>query len=1209
MLDDHEVEYFFDSGATSSLIALRLVKQFQVEILPSSVQIKSANNEVNPVVGVTPLMTINIHNHFCDLPLLVMDLHDYDVLLGLNWFEKTKAGIFPAQRMLKFESEIINLTKPNFCDDNIINEINIAVDEDNFMDMHYDIVHDDAIRIVPNTTLSSSEQTEFCKLVPYIKEIVACSYNDLGCCEMVEHRIITVDVPPIYIPNYRRSLLENKYLNDEVQLMLEAGIIQHSTSPWSASALLIPKPDKSYRLCIDYRKLNAITIADQFPLPRVVDIIDSLSGDEWFTVIDLKSGYWQVKLDKQSIPKTAFTTTNGHFEFLRTPFGLRNAPAQFSRLMVNLFGKFSFVSVYLDDLTIHSKIFFEHIHHVKAVIDILKQANLRINIKKCVWFAKSIKLLGHLVSGGSVSMDPDKVSAILNRLPPTNVKQVQEFLGLPNYYRRHIKDFAKIIFPINNLLKNNVPFVWDRDCEDAFQLLKKKVTEYPILKQPDFDKQFVLHCDASGYALGAVLAQVEYNCSNVYSYDYVVAYASRVLKNAELNYAITHKECLALVWGIKYFHNYLYGVKFVVITDHIALSWLNHSSIKNGQLARWAISLSDYNFEIKYRMGKLHGNVDTLSRPVLSAIASVEIETAVDKIIEPYQDDFLLYFLKHQKHLPGSSKKKIKRIEKQMGKYKYDLENDTLYYRQSDTSAFLKIPKLQDRHHILEIAHLLGHFNALTTINRIKNQYWWPKMLKDAIKIVNECFQCKANNVGRIFFHRAQSTRVSSLFERIAIDLVLGLPVVDSFLGILVITEMLSRYPYAVAIKSKTAVEISGHLFIYISLFGPPQSMGSDNGSEFVNEIVDTMLSNIGIEHRVTSAYHPNTNGQCERFNATLISSLRKHCEKHPTDWVQWLPFVLMSYRSRIHSTTGHSPFSLMFGREMNTFSNWRNDDLEQIEAIETRAVEIKRHVEETIPDTIRVVEDKQDRQKSLQDNSHTVLDDPLEVGCIVYLKNEGLLTKLHSRYSGPYTIVNQTKGGNYKLKDSAGTVLRRPYPLEKLKLTKDQNIDNIYAVEKIINDRVFQHKQQYLVKWKDFSESENSWENEDNFVNTVPIKIYWKLKDPINANNSKQRRSKRLEKINTLSILPSLKIFDLLIIIFLLCLLVQQIVCFTVTDDFRFCDGISNVKPVELKHVCQNKLIQKFSPFLQLWQQSYNRRMKVSILSKVAHAVSGSGY
>ncbi len=161
-------------------------------------------------------------------------------------------------------------------------------------------------------------------------------------------------------------------------------------------------------------------------------------------------------------------------------------------------------------------------------------------------------------------------------------------------------------------------------------MFKKKVTEYPILKQPDFDKQFVLHCDASGYALGAVLAQVEYNCSNYYSYDYVVAYASRVLKNAELNYAITQKECLAWVWGIKYFHNYLYGVNFIVETDHIALSWLNHSSLKNGQLARWAISLSDYNFEIEYRMGILHGNVDTLSRPVLSAIASVEVETAVD---------------------------------------------------------------------------------------------------------------------------------------------------------------------------------------------------------------------------------------------------------------------------------------------------------------------------------------------------------------------------------------------------------------------------------------------------------------------------------------------------------------------------------------------------------------------------------------------------
>jgi hypothetical protein len=230
--------------------------------------------------------------------------------------------------------------------------------------------------------------------------------------------------------------------------MLKAKIIQPSCSPHSSSVVLVPKPDGSKRVCIDYQKLNSITIADNFPLPRIQDNFDSLSGSCYFTTFDLFSGYFQTFVDKPSIQKTAFTTADGHYEFLRTPFGLRNAPSQFSRLMQIIFGNCTFITFNLDYITIHSKTFDDHVLHVKQTMDIICEYKLKLKKQKCVWFASEIKLLEHIVSGGSIKMDPLKIKVILDRQPPTNKKQVQELVGLPNYYRKFIKNFSEFTLPI-----------------------------------------------------------------------------------------------------------------------------------------------------------------------------------------------------------------------------------------------------------------------------------------------------------------------------------------------------------------------------------------------------------------------------------------------------------------------------------------------------------------------------------------------------------------------------------------------------------------------------------------------------------------------------------------------------------------------------------------------------------------------------------------
>jgi hypothetical protein len=493
---------------------------------------------------------------------------DSHTLLGLDWFRQTKCVLdcdtgrltFPKEEILAYQNENENENEEK-------SETFFAeIDEEELMDF---ASWEDEPKVpiqIENKNLNEEEKKEIVKIIDSY-DIFANDYNKLGSCTVGMHTITTDNEKPIYVPPYRKSYKEREEIKEEVIKMLEAGIIQHSRSPWSFPVVQVPKKNGTRRFCVDFRKLNSITQQDCFPLPRIDDILDRLSTSRVFTTIDLKSGYWQVKLSKESIPKTAFSTPDGHFEFLRLPFGLKNAPAEFSRIMQQVLGDFvSFVEIYLDDITIHSKNEKEHLQHLIQVFKRINQANLKINGSKCNWFASKIQLLGHIVSENGVAMNPEKVSAIQLMKPPRNVKDVQRFLGMSGYYRKYILDYAKITEPLTNLTRKDVPFDFNESCVEAYDFLKEKFQEAPILRQFDQKQPIILFTDASGFALGAILSQTDKNGK-----EYVCSFASRLLKGAELHYGITEKECLAVIWAIKHYRIYLYGTNFTVINDHKAL--------------------------------------------------------------------------------------------------------------------------------------------------------------------------------------------------------------------------------------------------------------------------------------------------------------------------------------------------------------------------------------------------------------------------------------------------------------------------------------------------------------------------------------------------------------------------------------------------------------------------------------------------------------
>lgn len=395
--------------------------------------------------------------------------------------------------------------------------------------------------------------------------------------------------------------------------MLKDNVIRSSNSPWASPITIAKKKgDPNGRFCTDYRRLNDITKTDAYPLPRIDEIWEQLKEARWFSSIDLASGYWQVEMDEEDKQKTSFTCSLGTFEYNVMPFGLKNAPATFQRLMNNLLRKYlyEFTIVYLDDIMIYSKTFEEHLEHLEKILTILKEANLMLKLKKCRFCEQEIEYLGHIAGKDGLKPDPKKIEKIKELKSPTNLKEVQSIMGLCQYYRIFVKDFSKIAKPIHQLTQKDTIFYWGKDQQEALNILKERLTNHPILQYPDYDKEFILKTDASKIGLGAVLSQL-----NDKGKEVVIEYASRGLRGAEKNYPITDLECLAIKWAVtERFHKYLIGRKFTIVTDHSALKTIRTTKIVKGRRAKWMMELQRYDFEIKHRSGKNNKDADALSR-------------------------------------------------------------------------------------------------------------------------------------------------------------------------------------------------------------------------------------------------------------------------------------------------------------------------------------------------------------------------------------------------------------------------------------------------------------------------------------------------------------------------------------------------------------------------------------------------------------------
>ena len=421
---------------------------------------------------------------------------------------------------------------------------------------------------------------------------------------------------PISKAPYRMAPLELKELKVQMEELVSKGFVRPSTSPWGAPVLFVKKKDGSLRLCIDYKELNKVTIRNQYPLPRIDDLFDQLQGVRVFSKIDLRSGYHQLKIRLEDVPKTAFKTRYGHYEFLVMPFGLTNAPAVFMDIMNRIFQPYldQFVIVFIDDILIYSGSKDNHEEHLRVVLQILRENQLYAKFSKCQFWLDSVAFLGHVISAEGVYVDPQKIDAIVNCKPPTNVTEIRSFLGLAGYYRKFVEGFSKLAAPLTKLTRKEEKFVWSEACQQSFDELKWKLTLAPVLTLPSGQDGYTVYCDASRQGLGCVLMQ----------HENVIAYASRQLKKHEQNYPTHDLELAVVVFALRIWRHYLYGVPSRIFTDHKSLQYLFTHKELNMRKRRWVELIKDYECTIEYHSGKANVVADALSRKSTGSISHLK---------------------------------------------------------------------------------------------------------------------------------------------------------------------------------------------------------------------------------------------------------------------------------------------------------------------------------------------------------------------------------------------------------------------------------------------------------------------------------------------------------------------------------------------------------------------------------------------------------
>ena len=928
--------------------------------------------------------------------------------------------------------------------------------------------------------LEAAERSAVSDLLYRNKAAFSNDDGSIGQTNLVQHGIDTRDQRPIKqaprrIPEHYRGAVDELVNN-----MLDQGIIEESTSPWASPIVLVKKKDGSLRFCIDYRKLNAVTVKDAYPLPRIDDTITAFKEAKWFSTLDLTSGYWQVGLTEDARKKSAFCIPGGLYQFKVMSFGLCNAPGTFERLMERVLAGLSWKSclLYLDDIIIYSQTFAEHQEHLQEVFNRLVQAGLKLKPSKCQLFQAEVNFLGHIIGRSGVRTDPEKTEAVRKWARPQNVTDVRSFLGLCSYYRKFVKGFAEMAVPLHQLTQKKAPFLWGKEQQEAFDQLKDHLVTAPILGVPKSTGRFILDTDASDNGLGAVLSQEQDG------QEKVLMYLSRSLTKEERRYCVTRRELLAVVYAVRECKHYLLGRRFLVRTDHGCLTWLMNFKEPQGQVARWIELLSEYDFEIQHRPGKKHQNADALSRDPCAQCGKVDWKEAKiaawektdttrklqgkpqqktrkpeaqnNQTVTPmswlqqYSNEEVIAMQEQEEwydtikrvvvedsvkdvHFPELSRaaKTLFGMRKQLR-----LIDGALYREWLMTSGTTKrqlIAPAGIRREVFRLAHTTqtgGHLGNRRMMSRIKQRYFWPGMGMDIRQWILSCDDCASRSTSHQKKMQMQKYRVGNPMERVAMDIMGPLP--RSTRGnqyILVVGDYFTKWIEAYPLPNQEAKTVADVFTTeFIARYGAPLEIHTDQGRNFEAALMKDVCKILGITKTRTTAFRPQSDGFVERFNRTLQQMISLFVNEKQTNWDRVIPMVLTAYRATPQETTGQSPNMLMLGREITL-----PVDLvagpppgEESHEVTEYGAELRNRMEKAFEAVRRKAGTEMNRQKKLYDRKKV---DPATarykpgdaVWQAIKARKRGRAPKLQRRWKGPRLVIQRYTDVTYLIADGTG--------------------------------------------------------------------------------------------------------------------------------------------------------------------------------------------
>ena len=1038
--DKIKIKLLIDSGSSRSFICQNFVKINKIPYsgLPSPVNIQLPNGKSMNIKYVTKPLKLSFmdHHETFEFNIASLQLQGITGILGRDWLNKHKPYI-------NFEKNTIYFLEKycaKHCDSAKGNKFIF-----HSKDFTASMVPDDTI--VYDNLLNEENDVDLCAALQEIpiertkeqsietkKEIVEKYYFNLKktfekkeADKLPPHRNydMSIDLIPgsqlYYGPIYSLSITEMKALKEYINENLNKGFIRKSNSPAGAPVLFVRKHDGTLRLCVDYRKLNSITIRNSYPIPRINDLIESFQGAVIFTRLDLRSAYNLIRIREGHEYLTAFRTPIGHYEYLVMPFGLRNAPSVFQHFVQDIFSDVigRFVQIYLDDIIIYSKSSKEHTSHVSLILSRLIENGLYAKLEKCDFHVQETNFLGFRISSKGLIMNEDKLKSILEWPVPKNLKELQSFLGLCNFYRRFIKDFAQIMEPLRKLLKKDNQYIWNEKADEAFTRLKESFKSNKLLIHPDPDKEFIVETDASDFAVGCILSQKSEEDNQLHP----VAFYSRSMTLTESNYTIYDKELLAVITALEVWRHHLEGSKLPVqiITDHKNLLYFKKPHHLNQRQIRWGLFLSKFDYRISYRSGEKNSRPDALSRrPDYKELqdGKKSIKTTLLK-----EEDFCCTTIENINKLIEAQKKdkycrdifsKLKNKDSQLKSSVFSIVEGILHFQKRIIVPFPLKPNILRSFHDTPVN---GHQGVNKTLEKLKRYYWWPNMRNDVQNYVYSCEVCGKNKIRHHKpYGKIQPLPVPSKpWEIIGVDFIVSLPNSQNCTCIMVVSDHLTKMIHLIPCSDVPSAELTARLLLanVFRYHGFPKVIVSDHGSQFSSEFWTSLCHSLGVKPSLATAHHQQSNGQIERANSVIEQYLRCYCSSAQTDWCFYLPLCEIAYNNSLHKSIGKSPFYANYG-----FNPCCNIDSPPILLKDNASVltrdwaahfdSLKKHLIKAKEDFKRFGDNKKSSGPILKVNDKVWLKR-------YYFTNEPA-KKLSNQYLGPFRILEERGRMNYRL-------------------------------------------------------------------------------------------------------------------------------------------------------------------------------------------------